>query len=505
MAICGAYMAHIRPDLTRNRNYILPLVVALPIFFCLFALMEGWFLIAWIENGWDSGRGNVWQAIQAAQKFLWVFAAVGIGVGIAWAWVILLPVKRYQIQLNRLIEQGKSEPLEVDHQSEFSGLAQTFNMLLEEMGKHLPPRTQALLDTLSSGVVLFNSAGEVDWANPMASRLFELSPDRLRGKKVEEIFTRSPALEASVRKALELQSDFPQESVRFTDRFGEVRPVGVRLAWVRDGDGKPVSLVLTVQDLTRLEAITAGLKTAERMSSLVTIAAGIAHEVRNPLASIRGLAQLLNSSDKVTSEKVGSYTKVILGEVDRVNRVIDRLSLLASTQEEEPTRTEIGQVINSAIEMASHGARKRHVEIIQETGQPELAYELRVQHFTQAIMNVLINGIEAAPEGGRVWITGRGEAEGGYTIEIENEGASIPPGELDNLFLPFHTTKDQRTGLGLTITDSIVRDHGGTVEVHSGTNRTVFTIQIPAQTAETGSPPPSGQIHEVQADPQGEG
>lgn len=495
-------MAQNRPDPTRNRTYILPLVVALPIFFCLFALMEGWFLTAWIENGWDSGRGNVWQAIQSARNLLWGFTLIAIVVGLAWAWVILKPIKRYQSQLNRLIEQGKSEPLEVDQQSEFSGLAQTFNMLLEEMGKSLPPKTQSVLDTLSSGVVLFNSSGEVNWANPMASRLFELSGDRIRGKHPEEIFSRSPVLEVLVRKALTSQADFPQESVRVIDRFGEIRPVGARLAWVRDGDGKPVSLVLTVQDLSRIEAFAAGLKTAERMSSLATIAAGIAHEVRNPLASIRGLAQLLNGSDKVTGEKVTSYTKVILGEVDRVNRVIDRLSMLASTQEEELTRCWIGKVLESAVEMAGHAARKHRVDVVSDIPEPDIEMVLRAQHMVQAILNVLINAIEAASEGGRVWVNAKVEAEE-YLIEVVNDGASIPPGELDDLFLPFHTTKDQHTGLGLTITDSILRDHGGRVEAHSGNNRTVFTIYLPV--AEGVGALPTDHYCQSEAGPQGEG
>jgi nitrogen-specific signal transduction histidine kinase len=472
-------MAQNRPGEARPRTYMLPLVVALPTFFCLFALAVGWFLIAYVEFGWDSGEGNVWQSLQSARQVLWGVAAVGGVAGLAWAWVILLPLKRYKTQLDRLIDEGRGEPILVDQQPELSGLAASFNRVLEEMGKNLPSRAQAVLGTISNGVILFDPQGVVDWANPMAARLFEIPSDRMRGRTYHEVLERAADLENLVRRALETSSDFPQETASVTDRFGQTRPVSTRVAWVRDSENKPVSLVMTALDMTRLEAFTAGISTAERLSSLGRIASGIAHEVRNPLASIRGLSQLLNTSETMTTEKVHSYTKVMMDEVDRVNRVIDRLSLLVSSHDEKPCLTSLPKVFDTVVEMAGHMAQKHKTPIEVTLEDPLLEVVLRPQHMIQALLNLVINAIEASPSGAAVRFAAKGEGEKVILIEVENEGPSIPPGELDDLFVPFHTTKDHGSGLGLAITDSIVRDHGGRVDVQSGNSRTLFTVTLP--------------------------
>ncbi len=472
-------MAQNRPVNTRPRTYMLPLVVALPTFFVLFALAVGWFLISYVEFGWDSGKGNVWQSLQSARRVLWGIAAAGGVVGLAWAWVILLPLKRYKRQLDKLIQGGRGEPIVMDQQPELSGLAASINRVLEEMGKNLPSRAQAVLGTISSGVILFDPQGVVDWANPMAARLFEIPSERMRGRTYRQVFERTPVLRDLFQRALERQSDLPQETVHVMDRFDQVRPVSARLAWVRDNDGKPVSLVLTVLDMTRLEAFTTGIRTAERLSSLGRIAAGIAHEVRNPLASIRGLSQLLHTSESISTEKVHSYTKVMLDEVDRVNRVIDRLSLLVSSHDEKPCQTSLQKVLDSVVELAGHMARRHKTRIDVSLEDPHLEMVLRPQHIIQALLNLVINAIEASPSDTCVLVSARRVDGERVLIEVENEGPSIPPSELDDLFVPFHTTKDHGSGLGLAITDSIVRDHGGRVDVQSGNRRTLFTVSLP--------------------------
>lgn len=474
-------MAQKNTESALQRTFVLPLMVALPVFFLIFALTEGWYLVNLIEHGWDSGRGNVWQTLRSVDKVVWVFGGGAALAGCIWAWVILLPIKRYKAFLDRLAEEGAGEPPELDQSSELAAVAASFNRVLQEMAAPLPKRARAVLDTISSGVLLLDGSGNVEWMNPTASRLLEAPGERLKGTPYGEVFARCPAMVDVIRRALESGSDFPEESVELIDRFDEKRAVGTRAAWVRDSDGKPLALALTLVDVTRLESFASGIRTAGRLSSLGKVAAGIAHEVRNPLASIRGLAQLLESAESIQEDKVRAYTKVMISEVDRVNRVVDRLSLLVSMAEEQPALTSIKSLFDSVVEMAGHLARRRNVRLETALEDPDLAVELRPQHMTQAVLNMVINGVEAAPAGAWVRLGARRNSERGedVAIEVENEGPSIPPSELDDLFQPFHTTKQHGTGLGLAITESIVREHGGEVSVRSGGNRTLFTVLLP--------------------------
>jgi signal transduction histidine kinase len=158
--------------------------------------------------------------------------------------------------------------------------------------------------------------------------------------------------------------------------------------------------------------------------------------------------------------------------------VVDRIAQLVSTQDEQLAMTPIRKIFDSVSEMSAHLARKKRIEVETCLEDDALAAPLRPQHMAQAVLNLVINAIEAAPSGGQVLLRGHG-GDGGLVLEVENNGPGIPAREMDDLFQPFHTTKEQGTGLGLAITDTIVRDHGGRVTVQSGSNRTVFSVTLP--------------------------
>lgn len=472
-------MTQDRPGSSRPRTIILPLVVALPVFFALFALAEGFYILGQVERLWNSGGGNVWQAIQSTYLSVWLFSAFGAAAGIGWAVVILRPIRRSKAQLDRLIEEGRAGELDIDPQSDLSALIVSFNRVMHEMGTGLPRRAQSVLDAISSGVIFIDSEGVVDWANPMAGRLFETPIERMKMKSYREVFVRSDKLVEMIDRCFERGTETPQETVILPLLSGGKRVLGVRLAWVKDAEERPFAIILSALDLSRLEAFTSGVRSAERLSSLAKIAAGIAHEVRNPLASIRGLSQLLAESDEVKHEKVVSYSNIIVGEVDRVNHVVDRLSQLVSTQDQERESTPIRYLFEAVVDLSGHLARRRRVHFEVETPPDEWVVVVGRRQMVQALLNLVINGIEAANEGGRVQLRARLDGEQTVAIDVENDGTGIPSNELDDLFQPFHTTKEQGTGLGLVIAESVVTDHGGRVAVQSGTNCTVFTVFLP--------------------------
>jgi signal transduction histidine kinase len=131
--------------------------------------------------------------------------------------------------------------------------------------------------------------------------------------------------------------------------------------------------------------------------------------------------------------------------------------------------------------MTAHLARSKWVSLELDELDSSLAVSGIPQLLVQAVSNVVVNGIEAAPENGRVRLAAQARASGGIALSVENNGPPIHPAEFDDLFQPFHTTKDNASGLGMTITDSIVRDHGGTIEFRNGGEGTIFSIVLPAK------------------------
>jgi nitrogen-specific signal transduction histidine kinase len=455
-------------------------VVALPIFFVLVSLTQSWWLLGLVESGWNSGGGNVWQALQKARSMIWVNAVLSGASGLIWAYIILWPAKRYRRQLEELAERGGQGKLEVVDQTELASLALSFNRVIEEAQKSLPKRVQAVLSSVTSGILLIDSSGKVERANPAAARLLRNEDSLLEGRGYEEAFDRSPDLVRLVARALETRASFPSEKIVITDQFGGSREVGVWLSWVRDNEENPVSLVLNLLDLTRMDSFSSGLKTAERLSLLGNVSNGIAHEIRNPLVSIRGLAQLLSTTPNMAPEKIQSYSKIMISEADRLDRVVNRLGVLAGSGTGELEPVAIREILDSVIEMTAHLARNRQVTFDLVSEDDSLLLDGRRQSLIQAVLNVVINAIEAAPEHSTVTIRSRAEDEQ-VLVEVENTGATLSPTELDDIFQPFHTTKAHGTGLGMTITESILQDHGGGITVRSGAGITTFTISLPCR------------------------
>ncbi len=219
------------------------------------------------------------------------------------------------------------------------------------------------------------------------------------------------------------------------------------------------------------------VKRADRLSAIGQLAAGLAHEIRNPLASIDGAAEVLNMADdrpELRKETVG----IIRKECSRLNRLLTSLLDFARPRRPEWREVDLSRVLDSAIDLVSHSAGKG-IRFHRETahGVPRLLGD--AEQLTQVMLNLTLNAAQAMPEGGDVWLTAR-QDDDGIVIEIRDQGAGIPEENLDSIFDPFFTTKDTGTGLGLSVVHQIVTQHGGTVTVTGNQDKgTTFTLFFP--------------------------
>jgi len=221
------------------------------------------------------------------------------------------------------------------------------------------------------------------------------------------------------------------------------------------------------------------LRRAERLSALGELSAILAHEIRNPLASIRGTAEIL-MEERTSAESRGEFLDILVMESDRLNRVVEDFLKMARPDPISKKACDINEELRNMITLLSAQARQSQVtlELTPSVLPPFLGDGEKLR---QAFLNIILNAIQASPVGGVVSVsTGADRERGGIEIRFSDHGAGISAKLSREIFEPFFTTKGTGTGLGLPITKKIIEGHGGTIEVESEPGRgATFRVRLP--------------------------
>lgn len=225
------------------------------------------------------------------------------------------------------------------------------------------------------------------------------------------------------------------------------------------------------------------LRRAERLSALGEMSAMLAHEIRNPLGSIRGTAEILRD-DFSPGDRKFEFLEILIKETDRLNRVVEDFLRLARPLEVEKKRCDLAAELREIVALQENEARARGVRLSLEGGDaPPVAGD--TERLRQAFLNLILNGLQATGEGGSVTVRlamlgAHGDTPAGVEITVSDTGRGIDPTQREKIFTPFFTTKEGGTGLGLVITQRIVEAHGGTIDLESEPGRgTTFRVWLP--------------------------
>jgi signal transduction histidine kinase len=226
------------------------------------------------------------------------------------------------------------------------------------------------------------------------------------------------------------------------------------------------------------------------LAALGQMAAGLAHEIRNPLGSIKGAAQFLRPTGSQPAEAgdTREFLDIIVEEVDRLNKIVSQFLDYARPYRGDQSPLDINDVVRKTLHLLDK-ERTANVEIATTfiEGLPPVRAD--AQQLRQVFLNLILNALEAMPQGGKMHVstslrrsTRRGAAAAFLEIRFRDTGVGISLGDQRNLFIPFFTTKERGTGLGLPISQRIIENHGGTIEVRSmtGTGST-FTVLLPVE------------------------
>jgi len=238
------------------------------------------------------------------------------------------------------------------------------------------------------------------------------------------------------------------------------------------------------------------IRERDRLVVLGEMAAGLAHEIRNPLGAIKGAAQYLDPS--AVGKDASEFLEIIIEETDRLNQVVNQFLDYSRPFQAMREPTDINQVVNHTTRLLSPGfeAKKIELKLQLHTDLPEI--QANAQQLTQVLLNLFNNSVEAMEEGGTLTIQTNLSSQGlgswaksssqtsAVEIQVSDTGRGIPPETLDKLFVPFFTTKERGTGLGLAISQRIVEHHGGEIRIQSKEGQgSTFTIMLPGQSDST--------------------
>jgi signal transduction histidine kinase len=225
------------------------------------------------------------------------------------------------------------------------------------------------------------------------------------------------------------------------------------------------------------------IRRADRLASLGTLTAGLAHEIRNPLVAIKTFTQLL--PERIDDEEFRNHFLTIAsGEVDRISALVTELLEFARPSEPKFELEDINGILDGMILLVSTETKSKRIEILKDYAKGLGPITVDREQMKQVFLNMLLNAIEATPENGKIHVKSRSfkKPEGELYIQIEftDTGCGIPPEYLEDIFTPFFTTKEKGSGLGLSISNQIIQDHRGYIDVESQVNQgTSFFINLP--------------------------
>jgi two-component system sensor histidine kinase PilS (NtrC family) len=408
---------------------------------------------------------------------------VGVALGLAWGW------------LPALEPDAGASPREaawasLTHAAAFLLVALLASRLAREVTRgrerlhELGEIHRRIVENVSSGLIAVDAHGRIALFNPEAARICGLRAQEVLGRPLAQLF---PSLGATAGATEDGDAragrgvPVSRLQLDFENRAGEKLELGLSRSILRDSAGEPDGSVLIFQDLTHVMRMEDQLRRSQRLAAVGQLAAGLAHEIRNPLASLSGSIELLERELPELDGDARRLVGIVRRETARLNRLVVDFLAYARPGPPRRERVRLFELIGEVADLAARGEQGLRVEV---ACPPELELEADPDQLRQLLWNLVRNAIEAGPQDGAVRLRVALAAAGAVEIEVADRGAGIAPEILDRIFEPFFTTKAAGTGLGLATVHRIAEAHAGSLEVASEPGRgTRVVVRLP------GAPP----------------
>lgn len=428
-------------------------------------------------------RATIMPALRSAG----LLALVSVGVSVLLAALVssisLAPLQRITTQLDR-IAKGEFDQKPLEREDEFGQVSTKISQIgmqlrgVREIFSNLRENIDQVLGGLDDGLLLFSVDGRAVMVSPAVERFLSTPADQLLGRRAEDIFPPDHNVREAVRLHDGELEPVDSAEVVLTSLDGPTRRVGVSVEVIGEGEARMGTLV-KFKDLESRERIGTQLQVSERLANLGRITAGVAHEVKNPLNSMRIWLENLKASLPEAGGMPAQAVRILDTEIDRLDSVVKRFLDFTRPPEMHQEESSLKEILEEVVVVERPEFAKANIKLDArlDSDVPNVLVDKPL--LRQALLNLLVNAVEAMPGGGQLFVSLRRNGEMAE-IEIRDTGRGIPPEHRQRIFQLFFTTRPGGSGIGLASTFRTVQFHNGSIEFASEVGRgTTFRILLP--------------------------
>jgi signal transduction histidine kinase len=354
---------------------------------------------------------------------------------------------------------------------------------VEEVFSALKENLDQILGNLQDGILLFTADGRAVLVSEAARRFLELPRESILGLHARDLFNSSTVLGRFLGDAYDAGATLVNEEVR-TESGHRIQ---ASLEFIHDENTRQgLGALVTLHDLETAEAIESELELSRRLAAIGRLTSGVGHEVKNPINAIVVHIELLKNKLGDTSPAAARHLEVIESEIHRLDRVVQMLVDFSRPVELELREHDLRTIVGDVLSLAAAELPARNVTLVTSMPPTPLIANVDSDLFKQAVLNVILNGAQSMPEGGKLEVVLEEDRKSAI-LRISDEGVGIPDDVRERIFDLYFTTKTEGSGIGLTMTYRIIQLHHGSIDVQSrGERGTEFRLRIPLSATDWG-------------------
>ncbi len=345
---------------------------------------------------------------------------------------------------------------------------------VKEVFSALKENLDQMMANLQDGVMLFTSDFNVVLVSASAERFIGKPRGEMLGRRPPEIFSADSRLGDAILQAFTARQPIGQEEIE-TEQGHHIQ---ISLDFIEER-GERIGALLTLRDAESVHRIEDEIELSRRLAAIGRLTSGVAHEVKNPINAIVVHLEVLRQKMKEIDPDTRRHMDVIGSEIQRLDRVVQTLVDFTRPVELRLSDVDLRKLVDDVVMLASPAAGKHNVHVERQTSHDPLPVRIDADLVKQAVLNIVLNGVQAMPEGGTLRIATKRESDGAL-ITVRDQGPGIPPDIQDKVFNLYFTTKTGGTGIGLAMTYRVVQLHHGSVEFTSAAGAgTTFSMRLP--------------------------